>query len=145
MFDDPLQRIRTGQIARVPILLGNMEDDGTVFAYISQGNLSTTIALLLAPSGGHLSTTVVRELYPGLSDPQIIDAVWRDIKFRWCVPYLAWVEKITNLTNMCQTSPATLWSDAFVLSGIKSVHRYTVRPAMLPSTSERVNLIFLFI
>ena len=29
-FDDPLQRIRTGQIARVPILLGSREDDGTL-------------------------------------------------------------------------------------------------------------------
>ena len=32
-FDDPLQRIRTGQIARVPILLGSMEDDGSVDVY----------------------------------------------------------------------------------------------------------------
>ena len=38
-LDDPLQRIRTGQIARVPILLGSMEDDGTLFAYYVSGNL----------------------------------------------------------------------------------------------------------
>ena len=40
-FDDPLQRIRTGQIARVPILLGSMEDDGTVLTYNTSESLST--------------------------------------------------------------------------------------------------------
>ncbi|KAI0251022.1 Alpha/Beta hydrolase protein [Lactifluus subvellereus] len=102
MFDDPLQRIRTGQIARVPILLGSMEDDGTVFALAPQ-NLSATIALL-GPSADALSPTIVRGLYPGLSDPQVIAAMWRDVPFR---------------------CPAKLWSDAFVSSGIKSVYRYT--------------------
>ena len=88
MFDDPLQRIRTGQIARVPILLGNVEDDGTVFALVAQQNLSATIALLTGPSGDLLSPTVVRGLYPELSDPQVIAAMWRDIRFRWCVTWL---------------------------------------------------------
>jgi len=91
-------------IARVPILLGNVEDDGTVFELVAQQNLSATIALLTGPSGVLLSPTVVRGLYPGLSDPQVIAAVWRDIIFH---------------------CPAKLWSDAFVLSGIKSVYRYT--------------------
>jgi carboxylesterase type B len=101
MFDNPLQRIRTGQIARVPILLGNLEDDGTVFALAAQ-NLSATIALLTGPSGAApLSPNVVRGLYPGLSDPQVIAAMWRDIGFRWCVIYLAWVKRITNITNTC--------------------------------------------
>ena len=86
MFDDPLQRIRTGQIARVPILLGNVENDGTVFALIAQQNLSSTIALFTGPSGAALlSPNVVRGLYPGLSDPQVIAAMWRDMLFGWCV------------------------------------------------------------
>ena len=89
MFDDPLQRIRTGQIARVPILLGNVENDGIVYASIAQQNLSSTIALLTGPSGSALlSPNVVQGLYPGLSDPQVIAATWRDLLFRWCVTCL---------------------------------------------------------
>ena len=100
--DDPLQRIRTGQIARVPLLLGSMEDDGTVFALVAPLNLSTTIAFLTGPTGAaSLSPTTVRGLYPGLNDSQINAAMWGDIRFRWCVTYLAWVERITNLTNTC--------------------------------------------
>ena len=101
MFDDPLHRIRTGQIARVPILLGNLEDDGTMFAYLEQKNLSATIAQLIGSSGDQsdLSPTVVRGLYPGSNDPRVIADAWRDVQFRWCVPCLAWIEK--NLTNTC--------------------------------------------
>jgi hypothetical protein len=43
-FDDPLQRIRTGEIARVPILLGSMEDDGVVDVYNTSESLSTFLA-----------------------------------------------------------------------------------------------------
>ena len=127
VFDDPLQRIRAGQIAQVPILLGSLEDDGKVFAYFEQKNLSATIALLIGSSGvqGDLSPSVVRELYPGLNDSQVIADMWRDVKFRWCVPYSVCVETNTKSNKYVLKSPAKLWSDAFVLSGIKDVHRYT--------------------
>ncbi|KAI0275867.1 Alpha/Beta hydrolase protein [Russula aff. rugulosa BPL654] len=101
-FDDPLQRIRTGQTARVPILLGSMEDDGSVFTY----NLSD-ISIYLERFGSLASSVTpdeVRALYPGLTDTQVIADAERDIVFR---------------------CPAKLWSDAFVSSGISSVYRYT--------------------
>jgi carboxylesterase 2 len=85
VFDDPLQRIRTGQIARVPILLGNMEDDGTVFTYGATESLAT----FLASQFGSLLSSVppddVRALYPGSSDAQVMADTFRDIIFRWCV------------------------------------------------------------
>ena len=87
-FDDPLQRIRTGQFAHVPILLGNMEDDGTSFTYNTSESLSTFLAEQFGSLGGSVPPDKVRALYPGLSDPQVIASTERDILFRWCVHFL---------------------------------------------------------
>ena len=94
VFDDPLQRIRMGQIARVPILLGNMEDDGTTLTYNTTKSLSTFLADQFA---GSVPADKVRALYPGLSDPQVIAGVERDIVFRWCVQFFFfWFKKIIS-------------------------------------------------
>ena len=85
VFDDPLQRIRMGQIARVPILLGTIEDDGTTLTYNTTKSLSTFLADQFA---GSVPADKVRALYPGLSDPQVIAAAERDIGSRWCVHFL---------------------------------------------------------
>ncbi|KAI0275868.1 Alpha/Beta hydrolase protein [Russula aff. rugulosa BPL654] len=104
-FDDPLQRIRTGQIARVPILLGNMQDDGTTLTYNTSESLSTFLTTdRYASVASSVPPDKVRGLYPGLADPQVIAATERDILSR---------------------CPTKLWSDAFVSSGIRSVYRYT--------------------
>ena len=89
-FDDPLQRIRLGQIAQVPILLGTTEDDGSIFVLNTPNNLSTFLAAQFGPGPleSLITPALVRALYPGLSDPQVIAAVARDIIFRWCVPLL---------------------------------------------------------
>ena len=84
-FDDPLERIRKGQFARVPILLGNTEDDGTVFTYIMSENLSTFPVDKFGSLAGSVPPDKIRALYPGLSDPQIIASTVRDILFRWCL------------------------------------------------------------
>ena len=88
VFDDPLQRIRLGEIAQVPILLGSTEDDGTISVLGAPNNLSLLLAeqIVPGPLGGLISPTLVRALYPGLNDPQVMAAVERDIIFRWCVP-----------------------------------------------------------
>jgi hypothetical protein len=86
-FDDPLQLIRTGQIAHVPILLGNMEDDGTLFTYDTTESISTYLAGQLGSLAGSIPPDEVRALYPGLSDPQVIADTERDIVFRWCVNF----------------------------------------------------------
>lgn len=85
-FDDPLQRIRTGQFAQVPILLGNMEDDGTVFAH-DKSNLSTFLKEEFGRHASRVPPSLVRSLYPGLTDPEVIAAVERDMQFRWCVVF----------------------------------------------------------
>jgi hypothetical protein len=92
-FDDPLQRIRQGQFAQVPILLGSMEDDGTIFVFGAPNNLSAFLTEAFGPFDALLSPTLVRALYPGLSDPQVMAAVERDTVFHWCVPPSAYAQK----------------------------------------------------
>ena len=87
-FDDPLQHIRTGQFARVPILLGNMEDDGSPFTFNTSESLSTFLADQFGSLAGSVPPDMVRALYPGLSDPQVIAGTLRDILSRWCVHIL---------------------------------------------------------
>lgn len=88
VFDDPLQRIRQGQIAHVPILLGSMEDDGTILGPGTPNNLSAFLADQIGPGPLEtlISPTLVRALYPGLSDLQVMAALERDVTSRWCVP-----------------------------------------------------------
>jgi hypothetical protein len=93
VVEDPLQRIRLGQIPQVPTLLGNTEDDGSVFVLGApkDTNLLTFLAGQIGPGSlsGIISPDLVRALYPGLSDPEVMAALSRDITFLWCVtPYI---------------------------------------------------------
>jgi hypothetical protein len=87
VFDDPLERIRTGQFAHVPILLGNMQDDGATMTYNTSDSLSTFLADQFGSLAGSVPPDKVRALYPGLTDPQVIAGTERDIVFRWCVHF----------------------------------------------------------
>ena len=81
---DSLQAIRTGQIPRVSVLLGGVEDEGTIFAPIYNN-----VSFFLGAQLGRLSfyrppnATVVNSLYPGLNDTQVLEDVIRDELFRW--------------------------------------------------------------
>jgi carboxylesterase type B len=88
LFDDPLERIRTGQFAHVPILLGNTEDDGTSQTYNTSESIPAFLADQFGLPAGSVPADKVRALYPGLSDPQVIASLVRDIVFRWCVHFL---------------------------------------------------------
>ncbi len=84
-LDDPLQRIRTGQTARVPILLGGMEDDGTIFVYGSPESPTALLASRFGSLASSITPDKIQALYPGLNDSQALAAVDRDVVFRWCV------------------------------------------------------------
>ena len=88
VFDDPLQRIRMGQIARVPILIGSTQDDGTSLTYNTTESISTFLADQFGSLSGSVPADKVRALYPGLSDPQVIAGSQGDILSRWCVHFL---------------------------------------------------------
>jgi carboxylesterase type B len=85
-IDDSLQAIRTGQVPRVPILLGNMQDDGTIFAPIFP-NLTVFLEVEFGklPFFRPPNVTTLQNLYPGLNDTQMFPAVARDVLFHWCV------------------------------------------------------------
>ena len=84
-ISDSLQAIRTGRIPQIPVLLGGVEDEGTIFAPIYQN-----VSFFLETMFGQLSfyrppnLTEVNSFYPGLNDTQIFDAVIREVLFRWC-------------------------------------------------------------
>jgi hypothetical protein len=104
-----------------------MQDEGTIFA-----PSFPNISVFLGFEFGRLSfyrppnMTAVMALYPGLNDTQLLDAVVRDVLFRWCALRLFRAEKKQKTDkHALKKSPAKLWSDALATSGIKSVHRYT--------------------
>jgi len=100
VFSDPLNRIRTGLIARVPFIIGNMQNVGSVFA-LGQTDLSAFLTVTFA---GLATAAEVRPLYPGLNDSLIISEIIKDTAF------------------LC---PAELWSGAAVGAGVANVFRYT--------------------
>ncbi|KAF7306522.1 Carboxylic ester hydrolase [Mycena indigotica] len=116
-FSDPLQRIRTGKTANVPVLLGHMQDDGTLFT-INQTNLDTYIE---ANYGTTITADQVRKLYPGLTDAQIIPATYRDRVFLWQVSSWRRHESTANLT----ISSPHLWGAALATAGVSNVYRYS--------------------
>ncbi|KAJ7072967.1 Alpha/Beta hydrolase protein [Mycena amicta] len=100
VFANPLQRIRTGRSASVPLIIGNMQDDGTLFT-IGLTNLTSYLAGFF---GTLVTVDQVRPLYPGLNDSQIIPEVQKDFVYK---------------------CPAKLWSAAIVGAGVADVYRYS--------------------
>ncbi|KAJ6481068.1 Carboxylesterase [Mycena sanguinolenta] len=101
VFTNPLERLRAGASAKVPIMLGNMENDGSVFTV---GMTNLTAFLEGEIPGVPISPDFVRSLYPGENDTEVIADALRDVQFR---------------------CPDELWSAAVTGSGVGSVFRYT--------------------
>ncbi|GJJ10880.1 hypothetical protein Clacol_005108 [Clathrus columnatus] len=99
VFPDPYQRIKANKTARVPILIGANQDDGTLFV-VGDTDLATFLQGLL---GSLVTVDQVRAVYPGFTDLEIIPLVFRDVVF------------------LC---PAELTTTSYVQSGITSVFRY---------------------
>jgi len=70
-----------------------MEDDGALNA-LAYSSLSTFLADQFGSLAGSVPADKVRALYPGLSDPQVIAGVERDIGTRWCVHFLVYNKEI---------------------------------------------------
>jgi carboxylesterase type B len=85
-IEDSLQAIRTRNIPHVPILLGNMQDDGTIFAPTFP-NLTTFLEVEFGkfPFFSPPNATTLQNLYPGLNDTRLFPAAVGDVLFRWCV------------------------------------------------------------
>ncbi|KAJ7031881.1 cholinesterase [Mycena alexandri] len=101
VFTNPLERLRASATAKVPIVLGNMENDGSAFTV---GLTNLTAFLEGEIPGIPISPDLVRSLYPGENDSSIISDADRDLGFR---------------------CPDELWSDALTGAGVANVFRYT--------------------
>jgi carboxylesterase type B len=77
--------IRNKQTSRVAFMIGNTENDGSLFA-LNQNNLATYLA---STFGTLVTANQVRALYPsGLSDNAVISELIRDFVFLWSVTNL---------------------------------------------------------
>jgi carboxylesterase type B len=79
VFADPLQRIRTGLTSRVPFMVGNTQDDGSLFA-VGLTNLSD---YLTTTFGTLVTVDEMHALYPGLDDNLIISQIVKAFEFLW--------------------------------------------------------------
>ncbi|KAE9394532.1 alpha/beta-hydrolase [Gymnopus androsaceus JB14] len=91
-FDDNLDRILLDNTARVPQLVGNTQNDGTLFT-VGQSNL--TEFLDSNGFGGIVSPDTVRSLYPGQNDTNVIADAYRDVVF--LCPASLWTQALYNL------------------------------------------------
>ncbi|KAF7359838.1 Carboxylic ester hydrolase [Mycena venus] len=98
VFADPLERLRGNATANVPIIIGNMENDGTAFTV---GETNLTAFLGGGGPGMRISPALVQSLYPGQNDSVVIADAFRD------------------------RGPAELWSAALIGTGVSSVFRYS--------------------
>jgi hypothetical protein len=80
-FSGPVARVQAGQTAHIPVLIGSLQEEGS----ISAANL-TDISVFIASLGNTTPTPAeLREAYPNRSDSQVIADVQRDIIIKWCV------------------------------------------------------------
>ncbi|KAF5349355.1 hypothetical protein D9758_011780 [Tetrapyrgos nigripes] len=100
-FANAVERVRSGDVAPVPIFIGTMQDDGSLFG-VGLSNLTAFLSSgALAPA--HIPPDLVRSIYPGLNDSAVIAASLRDLMFK---------------------CPASLWAGGHVEAGVSSVFRY---------------------
>lgn len=82
-FDDNLLRILVGNAARVPLLVGNTQNDGTLFA-VGEDDLTAFLETFGLTAGvSNITADVVRLIYPGQDDADVIADALRDITFLW--------------------------------------------------------------
>lgn len=83
MFDDNIQRILVGNAARVPLLIGNTQNDGTLFT-VGDNNLTAFLDTFgLTAGDSDITADVLRSLYPGQNDTNVIADAERDSTFLW--------------------------------------------------------------
>ncbi|KAF8201290.1 Carboxylesterase [Mycena galopus ATCC 62051] len=102
VFTDSLEQIRSNATARVPILIGALENDGSYVA-VNLTNLTSFLEGVLPGASPQLAQ-IVRSLYPSLDDNIVIADVVRDFGGR---------------------CPDELWTAAMTGAGVSSVFRYT--------------------
>ena len=80
MFANPVQRILDHKVAKVPILQGNVQDDGSIFA-LGQTDVGLFLNATFGP--GVITPAQLAHLYPGLSGFKEISQIFRDFTFIW--------------------------------------------------------------
>ncbi|KAJ6603196.1 Carboxylesterase family-domain-containing protein [Mycena vulgaris] len=92
-FANPIERLRAGNSARVPIVLGTTENDGTVFT-LGVTNLTSFLGAEIPIPGITIPPDLVRSLYTGQNDSIVIADTFRDLAFR--CPDELWGAAVTS-------------------------------------------------
>lgn len=95
-FPDPYQRIKANQTARVPILIGANQDDGTLFVV----GITDLTTFLQETVGSLVDADEVRAVYPGFTDLEIIPLVFRDVVFLWYESRLGHLDRFHMLMTL---------------------------------------------
>jgi hypothetical protein len=80
VFADPVQRILSHKVAKVPLFQGNVENDGSLFV-VGQTNVAEFLNDTFGP--GVIKPAEIAPLYPGLSGFPEISQIERDFNFIW--------------------------------------------------------------
>jgi carboxylesterase type B len=84
VFEDPFSRINNREAAFVPILQGNVQDEGTVFTI--EVTTNTELALLINSTlEGVVTIEEVTTVYPTLSGMALAAQFVKDFTFLWYV------------------------------------------------------------
>ncbi|KAL0058513.1 hypothetical protein AAF712_014807 [Marasmius tenuissimus] len=107
VFGYPIERIGTNQSARVPLMLGNTKDEEGLLYQLETG--AKTLGDILQSLFGSAAPDegLVRGVYPGLNDTEMIPVIANDVMYQ---------------------CPANLWANATVASGMTDVYRYIYGP-----------------
>ena len=119
VFTSPIDRISSHQTARVPILLGENKDDGSLFL---AGNTNPSLESFLQSRGNPVSADEVRVVYPNfLGNIELVETVIRDIEFTW---YIYTFLRCLFQKQLSTFSPIELTAKATIRSGVPNVFRY---------------------
>ncbi|KAF9257595.1 Carboxylesterase [Marasmius fiardii PR-910] len=120
VFDRPIERIAAKKTARVPVLIGNTKDDGSLLAFgVGAVNLAQ---FLEAQFQGAASEQLVRSLYPGLNDTTIISSVLRDFILQCPAGLWAAASVQSRITNVYRYIYGAVFSDLQVIPGAGAAH-----------------------
>lgn len=125
VFTSPLTRIRNGNTAQVPLLIGANQDDGTLF----RGGADDVTEWVQSSFKGLVKPETVKTIYNyNNNDIDVINAAIRDVAFLWCV----YEQKESfSISSFTFPSPGGITANAFVNKSV-NVYRYAFGTPYLP-------------
>ncbi|KAF5361302.1 hypothetical protein D9758_010267 [Tetrapyrgos nigripes] len=117
-FANNMERLQSGDVAQVPIYIGNTQDDGSLFA-VGQSNLTAFLDGIGA-SAAQITPYDVRSVYPDLNDSAVIAASLREIMFT-CSASL-WAARYADVSTVFRYEYGAAFADLQVFPNAGAWH-----------------------